>query len=190
MTEHGAGRADDPGDRDGIAVHRVGPGQRMAADSSFGVALVTLWHRVIEAGGSVGFARPVGRAEVAPAAAAVVEDLRQGRAAATALTAGHELVGFGMVIPGRLVLAHTGALRRVMVDPDRQGRGLGNLLLTELLTQAGDLGLDRLELSVRADEGLEAFYERHGFAVCGRRPGWIRVTDGELRDEVLMARLL
>ena len=56
-------------------IRRIGPGvgpgadaasAPMAADSTFGVALVTLWHEVARAGGGVGFADPVERADVAP----------------------------------------------------------------------------------------------------------------------------
>ena len=89
-------------------IRRVGPGAPgagdarapMAADSAFGVALVTLWHEVARAGGGVGFADSADRADVARAATPVVEDLRLGRAVGVAADQGRRLVGAAVLRPG------------------------------------------------------------------------------------------
>ena len=60
-------------DQAAATVDRVGPGGSVASDSAFGVALVTLWQDVADAGGPVGFAAPVVRSEVAARAAGLVE---------------------------------------------------------------------------------------------------------------------
>lgn len=175
---------------DEVLVRRVGPGHPMAADSAFGVALVSLWHKVSLAGGPVGFVSPVQRAEIAPVAARAVEDLRANRAQAIALVAGRSIVGFGQLVPGTGLQAHTGHLATLMVDPDLQGTGRGGRLLDVLLDLAVELGLERVDLAVRSGHDLEALCAKWGFTEYGRRPGWIRIAGGEDRDEVLMALTL
>ena len=58
-----------------VEVRRVGPGGSMASDKAFAVALLTLWHRVAQAGGAVGFVLPADRSSVG---AAVSEVIKQG----------------------------------------------------------------------------------------------------------------
>lgn len=170
----------------GLDVHRVGPAGTLAADSQFGVALTTLWHAVSQAGGAVGFAPPVQRPEVAAMAAPVVDRLRKGTASAVAVIAERELVGFGLLTPGIGLVAHTGSITLVMVDPGRQGDRLGTVVMTQLLALAVERGLERVELSIRDGEGLDGFYHRFGFREWGRRPGWVRVADGDDRDEIFL----
>jgi RimJ/RimL family protein N-acetyltransferase len=55
---------------------------------------------------------------------------------------------------------------------------------------ARQVGVRRLELTVRADNGrARRLYERVGYAAEGVRRGSLMV-DGELVDEIAMARLL
>lgn len=164
--------------------HRVGPAGSLAADSQFGVALTTLWHGVSQAGGAVGFVPPVQRAPVAAKAAALVDDLRSGRAHGIALIADLALVGFAKLTPGTGPIAHTGSITVMMIDPARQGAGLGARLMAETLALAGELALERVELAVRDGLGLDDFYRKFGFVEWGRRPGWIRVAQGDDRDEI------
>lgn len=179
---------DDPatGDPAGATsiIRRVGPNHAMAADSQLGVALTTLWHAVSEVGGSVGFAPSAQRYEVAAAAAATIDAMRRGRAVGVALISGRALIGFGLLTPGERMTRHTGVVTLVMVDPDRQGTGAGTTVMHEILALAKDLGLERLTLSVRDGTGLEEYYARWGFVEWGRTPGWIRVADGDDREEI------
>lgn len=167
-----------------VQARRVGPNGTMPSDSQFGVALTTLWHAVSEAGGSVGFTPPVQRHEVAPLAAATVDAMRRGRAVGVALLAGSTLVGFGLLTPGERLVRHTASVTVVMVDPARQGSGLGSLLMREILDAAADLDVERVTLSVRGGAGLEDFYAGFGFVEWGRSPGWVRVAVGDDRDEI------
>jgi GNAT superfamily N-acetyltransferase len=175
----------------GVVLHRVGPAGDLAADASFAVALTGLWHAVSQAGGAVGFAPPVERAEVAAMVAPEVDALRYGREHAVALVDGRTLVGFGVLRPGQRLQAHTGEIVKVMVHPDSEGRGLGGRIMIALLDRARELGLERVDLSIRDGMGLAAFYARFGFVEWGRRPGWIRVAGGGVgtggtadRDEI------
>ena len=171
---------------DQITLRRVGPGGTWASDSAFGVAVVTLWHRVAESGGAVGFAPTASRAEVAAVVAGLVDDLRSGRAFGFALNRHRTLVGVGVLRPGRGLSRHTGEIVAVMVDPDLRGSGSGTRLMTALLGQAREVGLTRVDACVREGAGLEDYFGRFGFAVWGRRPGWIRLGPGQERDEIIL----
>jgi GNAT superfamily N-acetyltransferase len=182
--------AADPGSGFGgtpaITVDRVGPGGGVASDSAFGVALVTLWQQVAEAGGPVGFALPVVRADIAARAAGLVDEVRTGRLVGVAANQARRLVGVGFLRPGRGSGQHTGRVELLLIGPERQRAGLGSRLMAELLEQARERGLQRLEVAVPDGEGLAGFFGRFGFAEWGRRPGWIRMGAGDERDEVVM----
>ncbi|HEY5878552.1 MAG TPA: GNAT family N-acetyltransferase [Nakamurella sp.] len=176
-------------------IRRVGPGAPagvdgasapMAADSTFGVALVTLWHEVAQAGGVVGFADSVDRAEIARAATPVVEDLRKGRALGVAADHGRRLVGVAVLRPGAGTRVHTGRIDLLMVEPALTGCGLGSGLLTALLDAARGRGLARVGVEFGQDERVQRFFERSGFTVWGRRPGWHRTGAGVDREEIIM----
>ena len=181
-------------------IRRVGPGlpppssdssaPPMAADSSFGVALVGLWHEVARAGGGVGFSDTVERAEVARRAAPIVDDLRKGRALAVAADQGRRLVGAALLYPGTGSRAHTGRLDLLLVEPALTGCGLGRALLTALLDGARARGLSRVGVEFGQDDRVQRFFERFGFQVWGRRPGWQRLGPGVDRDETIMGLVL
>lgn len=162
----------------------------MAADSAFGVALVTLWHEVARAGGVVGFADQVDRADVARLAAPIVEGLRTGRALGVATDQGRRLVGAALLHPGAGARAHTGQIDLLLVEPAMTGCGLGSGLLTALLDAARARGLDRVGVEFAQDERVERFFSRFGFSVWGRRPGWQRTGPSVDRDEIVMGVLL
>jgi GNAT superfamily N-acetyltransferase len=86
---------------------------------------------------------------------------------------------------------HWRTVVRVMVDPDRQGAGLGRRLLDAVHDLARDrLRLDALLLQVRGGTGIEEFYRLLGYEVVGRLPGAIRLGPGDDREEILMWRRL
>jgi GNAT superfamily N-acetyltransferase len=162
----------------------------LAAESPVGVALVSLWHQVAQAGGVVGFADSVDRAEVARLVAPMVDDLRTGRALAVAADQGRRLVGAALLHPGPGTRAHTGHLDVLMVEPALTGCGLGRELLTALLHGARDRGLDRVGVEFARDDRVQRFFQRFGFEVWGRRPGWQRTAPGLDRDEIVMGVML
>ena len=176
-------------DQAAATVDRVGPGGSVASDSAFGVALVTLWQDVADAGGPVGFAAPVVRSEVAALAAGLVEELRTGRLLGLVVNQSRRLVAVALLRPGRNVRQHTGRIELLLVDPGHVRSGLGSQLMDGLLRLARERGLDRLEVDVQDGAGLEQFFGRYGFAEWGRRPGWVRPGSRE-HDEVLMGVLL
>jgi [ribosomal protein S18]-alanine N-acetyltransferase len=91
------------------------------------------------------------------------------------------LIGYA----GLFATQHDADVQTVAVRRDRQGSGVGDLLVNALLDEAARRGVDRVLLEVR--EGNEAalrLYARHGFASMGRRRGYY----GPGLDAVVMER--
>ncbi|MDR7278990.1 GNAT family N-acetyltransferase [Catenuloplanes atrovinosus] len=149
--------------------------------------IVDLWHAASEAGGAVGFVPPVERDAVAAVARATFESVADGE---DRLLVGHDdgrLVGLLFFTGNRSGLRmHWRTLKRVMIHPERQGRGYGRALLAEAERVARESGLEALHLTVRAGNDTERFYQRAGYKEVGRMPGAIRVGPGDDRDEIHM----
>lgn len=72
----------------------------------------------------------------------------------------------------------------IAIHPDWRGKGLGELLLLEVVEKAVQLGANRITLEVRPSNWIaRRMYEKYGFEVTGVRRGYYR--DGE--DAWLMA---
>lgn len=180
----------DQGDPPVLRIDRAGPGGGVPSDNAFGVALVSLWQRVIEAGGLVGFAPPVVRPDVAARAAGLVDEVRTGRVIAVAANRSHRLIGAALLRPGRGTAQHTGHVELVLVDPAHTRGGVGGQMMAELRRLAGERGLRRLDLDAADTPDLDAFFRRLGFEHWGRRPGWIRPGSGDNRDEIVWGATL
>ena len=77
------------------------------------------------------------------------------------------------------------------VVPGSRGRGIGDLLVGELVRRARDSGAGSVMLEVRADNGpARRLYERHGFEDVSRRRRYYRQPDGPDVDAVVMRRRL
>ena len=187
--QNGSRSAPEPGaehpEEPVLRVDRVGPGGGVPSDNAFGVALVSLWQRVIEAGGRVGFVAPVVRPEVAARAAGLVDEIRTGRVIAVVANRSHRLIGAALLRPGRGSAEHTGRVELILVDPTHAGAGIGGQLLTELLRLARARGLTAVDLDAPDDPGLNGFLGRFGFEQWGRRPGWTRTGTEQNLDEIL-----
>jgi GNAT superfamily N-acetyltransferase len=144
-------------DQAAATVDRVGPGGGVAPDSAFGVALVSLWQGCAEAGDQVGFSAPVVRSEVAARAAGLLDEIKTGRLIAVAANRARRLIGVAFLRPGRGVSEHTGQVALILVDPGQRRQGLGTRLLRDLLSLAGSVGVQLIEVNVPADAGLQSF---------------------------------
>jgi ribosomal-protein-alanine N-acetyltransferase len=77
------------------------------------------------------------------------------------------------------------------VVPGWRGRGLGDLLVGELVRRAGKSGAGSVMLEVRADNGpARRLYERHGFEEVSVRRRYYRQPDGPDVDALVMRRRL
>ena len=74
------------------------------------------------------------------------------------------------------------------VQPDLRRQGVASLLLADALDFGRVSGATRAFLEVReSNRGAIAFYEGHGFAVCGRRA---RYYSQPVEDGLILARAL
>jgi GNAT superfamily N-acetyltransferase len=149
--------------------------------------IVTLWTAVTNAGGAVGFVGPVTEDDVRPLALSTLREATEGP--------DRMLVGFHDQQPVALLFftdnrfrlkAHWCVLKRVMVQPDRQGHGYGQALMREAERIGREIGWEALHLTVRDGKGVEEFYRQLGYREVGRLPGALRVGPGDDRDEIQM----
>jgi [ribosomal protein S18]-alanine N-acetyltransferase len=96
---------------------------------------------------------------------------------------GH-VIGFAL---GRIVIREA-ELLLLAVNRDRQGRGVGKMLLDRFFTVATRRGAERLHLEVRDGNHALRLYERAGFREVGRRKNYYSGRDGQLFDALTLAR--
>ena len=76
-------------------------------------------------------------------------------------------------------------VENIVVEPAKQGRGFGSLLLKELLEQARAAGCEHGFLEVReSNQAARRFYEKWGFRESGRRAAYY---ENPQEDAVLYA---
>lgn len=89
---------------------------------------------------------------------------------------------------GMWVILDEAHITNVAVHPDYRGKGLGHLLLAELMRQSLLRGADRITLEVRKSNlAAQRIYEHMGFRATGIRKGYYTDT-GE--DAVIMWKIL
>lgn len=82
------------------------------------------------------------------------------------------------------VIADEAELLLLAVDPGLRKRGLGALLLDELVRDARSKGAQRLFLEMRRGNPAERLYRRFGFEPVGERPKYYRSATGERIDAI------
>lgn len=93
--------------------------------------------------------------------------------------------GFGMV----RVAEDEAEILTLAVLPDRQGKGIGRALLRHLMELAHDAGARRLLLEVgETNAAARRLYDAEGFGEAGRRPGYLRLADGQVEDALILSR--
>lgn len=86
-------------------------------------------------------------------------------------------------------LAHVAVLTLAVAKRWRR-RGLGSRLLGDAYPWAGQVGVEKLQLSVRAgNRAAIALYEAQGFVLEGREVRQVRTAEG-YEDNLLMAKFL
>ena len=88
------------------------------------------------------------------------------------------------------LVRHWAWLKRLMVLPSLQGRGVGRELHAGAISCAQGLGLEQLYLTCRSGTGLSEFYARLGWEQVGVMPDNLRMVDGSYRDEIYMRFVL
>jgi RimJ/RimL family protein N-acetyltransferase len=119
----------------------------------------------------------------------VLDSLKAGAIHVVAVAGYDEVVGWCDLRPKSApTLRHSAVLGMGLTAPYR-GQGLGSRMLAATLDAAGQAGLQRAELVVRADNApASALYRRFGFRLEGTLRDYLRV-DGVSHDALQMARL-
>lgn len=101
------------------------------------------------------------------------------------------VVGHGSAHRYRPSLCQHVAVIALGIRPDHQGQGLGRALLEGLVDWCEGAGVERVELTVLADNGrAQALYESSGFQREAVRGRFVKHRDGRYVDDIMMARWL
>jgi RimJ/RimL family protein N-acetyltransferase len=105
-----------------------------------------------------------------------------------AARSGGRLIGFADVEAGRMArVRHRGGLG-ISTLRDWWGRGLGTIMMNELIAWSRRAGLEVLQLTVYAHNARAiALYRKVGFVEEGVRRRSVRYADGRYADEFLMS---
>lgn len=86
------------------------------------------------------------------------------------------------------VAADEAHVLNVCIDPSRQGRGLGRVLLRAMVEAARGRGACRVFLEVRpSNPAAIALYQDEGFNEIGRRPRYYPADNNGREDAIVMA---
>lgn len=165
---------------------------RIDDQNNFASALALCWMQVTNAGGAVGFPfPPIDLATATRAVRQLGDELAAGKRFVVTAVDGDELVGWVTVkLNPSPLTSHWGKLAHLQSHPSRRAEGVGAALLNHAADHARSLGLDQLILVARGGEGLEAFYEHHGWTEIGRHADALRFGEFDVRDEITMRLVL
>ena len=153
--------------------------------------VISIWVDVGNAGGAVGVPVPTKKEHVELLATRVFRRIEEGDDYIAVAHDEDQVVGFGFLDRGRGPLfRHGPTFKRLQVQPERQGEGIGAALLDAITGFARELGLEQLHLTVRGGTGTEDFYTRHGYQHVATIPKIIRVAPGDDRDELYLIKYL
>ena len=111
---------------------------------------------------------------------------RPGTARVVAVEDG-EVIGYVAVVPLHGWSSHVGEVR-VIVDPDRRGRGIGRALARRAVLEAVELELGKMVVEVVADqEPTIAMFRSLGFDPEALLTNQVRDQSGALRDLMILA---
>ena|SRR5689334_8414289 len=73
---------------------------------------------------------------------------------------GNELIGMGRVVGDKAIYLH---IADVIVHPNFQGKGIGRMIMIEIMKYIENTGGKNTNIGLMASKGREAFYQRFGF---------------------------
>lgn len=144
-------------------------------------SVLAIWNEVVEEGGSFPF-------EDEWTAPQLSSFLREQTYNAVAVSEEDTIVGFYTLhpnIPGR---CSTGGNATYLVKKEERGKHIGELLVTDSIHKAKELGFRYMQFNGVVDSNVHArhLYERCGFHEVGIIPKGFRVKDGSYQDMHIM----
>lgn len=161
--------------------------QRLSARLREGLA--ACWVDTTNRGGAVGFPwPPVTLNDVMGEVEGPIARIGGGHTLLVVATADDRVAGWVSLDRNEHPLvAHWATVRRLQTHPAERGRGIARALMTELVNEAREDGLQQLHLAVRGGMGLEGLYLKLGWRVTGTWPQALRLDDDDYGDEILMS---
>ena len=143
---------------------------------------------LVRDGAALGWVDPPSTTEVADLVREVAADVDGGDAALVTAWSGGELAGLGYWRRyARPTHRPHADLEKLAVGPRQQGRGVGRLLVAELVAAAVDAGVEVLTLDLRGDNvRAERLYASLGFVRYGVLERFVAVREARY-DKVFMA---
>jgi ribosomal protein S18 acetylase RimI-like enzyme len=161
----------------------------LAGQPGFTGQAAALLRGLVAGGAALGWVDPPEPAEVAGLLRAVAAAAERGDACLTGAWIGPSLAGLGYWQRyARPTHRPHADIEKVAVAPCYQGRGVGRLLMTELVCSAASAGIEVLTLDFRGDnERAARLYRSLGFTEYGRLPRFVAVGSARY-DKVFYAR--
>ena len=94
-----------------------------------------------------------------------------------------EAIGFSLF----RTVADEAELLLIAVAPEQQKRGVGRMLLDDVLERVRNDGVSRVHLEVRDGNSAVSLYREAGFSPVGRRRNYYHAADGRRFDAVTLA---
>lgn len=112
-----------------------------------------------------------------------VDSLASGYQAWVLRDPGGDLMGYFLI----MAIVDEAHLLNVAVSAERQGQGLGRLLLNQAVACSRGLGLESVLLEVRpSNTRALAIYQRYGFHEIGRRKAYYPAANQQREDAIVM----
>jgi len=94
-----------------------------------------------------------------------------------------EAIGFSLF----RTVADESELLLIAVMPNEHRRGIGSMLLEDVLDRARNNGVSRVHLEVRDGNSAVSLYREAGFSPVGRRRNYYHAADGRRFDAITLA---
>ncbi|MFF8015111.1 GNAT family N-acetyltransferase [Streptomyces sp. NPDC007929] len=148
--------------------------------------LADLLTRTVNAGASVGFLAPLGRAQALAWWRDRAADVAAGRLAVWVACDGERVLGtVGLAFADKANSRHRAEIVKLMVHPDARGRGLGRGLLDTAQTAAAEAGITLLHLDTETGSPAEHLYRSDGWTPVGAIPDYAADPGGVLRPTTI-----
>jgi ribosomal protein S18 acetylase RimI-like enzyme len=170
-----------------VDVHPLAAGEASAGRND----LVALLIDAVEGGASVGFIRPLARAEVAAYWQEVEAAIAKGTRHLLVARADGRIVGTVQIdCAVKANARHRAEVQKLLVHRWARRRGIGRRLMQALEPLALSLGRNLLVLDLRLDDPAQQLYESLGYRRTGIVPRYAGDTDGTLVDCLFMYKEL